>query len=107
MSRTQISAEPGIPLITVTRDFDAPRDLGLRAYTDPELLVPRSGRPELARLAKPCPASVPSPATSMPHRCCCPRDVRSIVVAMVLSHGLLQNRAGSGASFVGVHDCLR
>ena len=85
MSKTQISAEPGIPLITVTRDFYAPRDLGFRAYIDPELLVPRSGRPELARLATPCPASVPSPATSMPHRCCCPRDVRSIVVAMVLS----------------------
>ncbi len=27
MSKTHITAEPGIPLITITRDFDAPRDL--------------------------------------------------------------------------------
>jgi uncharacterized protein YndB with AHSA1/START domain len=39
MSKTQITAEPGIPQITITREFDAPRDLVFRAYTDPELLV--------------------------------------------------------------------
>src|ERR1700722_17988200 len=39
MSKTQITAEAGIPQIIVTRAFDAPRDLVFRAYTDPELLV--------------------------------------------------------------------
>ena len=39
MSKTEITAEPGIPLIVMTRDFDAPRDLVFRAHTDPELLV--------------------------------------------------------------------
>ena len=39
MSKTQITAEPGIPQIIITREFDAPRDLVFRAYTDPELLV--------------------------------------------------------------------
>jgi uncharacterized protein YndB with AHSA1/START domain len=39
MSKTEITAEPGIPLIVMTRDFDAPRDLVFRAYTEPELLV--------------------------------------------------------------------
>ena len=47
MGKTQITAEPGIPLITVTRDFDAPRDLVFRAYTDPELLVQWLGPREL------------------------------------------------------------
>ncbi len=39
MGKTQITAEPGIPQIVITRDFDAPRDLVFRAYTDPELLT--------------------------------------------------------------------
>jgi uncharacterized protein YndB with AHSA1/START domain len=39
MSKTQITAEAGIPQIIVTRAFDAPRDLVFRAYTEPELLV--------------------------------------------------------------------
>jgi len=39
MSKTEITAEPGIPLIVMTRDFDAPRDLVFRAYTEPQLLV--------------------------------------------------------------------
>jgi uncharacterized protein YndB with AHSA1/START domain len=47
MGKTQITAEPGMPLITVTRDFDAPRDLVFRAYTDPELLVQWLGPREL------------------------------------------------------------
>jgi len=38
MSKTQITAEPGVPTIVITREYDAPRDLVFRAYTDPELL---------------------------------------------------------------------
>lgn len=39
MAKLQITAEPGVPQIKATREFDAPRDLVYRAYTDPELLV--------------------------------------------------------------------
>jgi uncharacterized protein YndB with AHSA1/START domain len=39
MSKTRITAEPAMPLITVSCEFDAPRDLVFRAHTDPELLV--------------------------------------------------------------------
>ena len=39
MSKTVITAEPGMPLITITREFDAPRDLVFRAHVDPDLLV--------------------------------------------------------------------
>ena len=39
MTKTVITAEPGMPLITITREFDAPRDLVFRAHIDPELLV--------------------------------------------------------------------
>ena len=39
MNETVITAEPGMPLITITREFDAPRDLVFRAHVDPELLV--------------------------------------------------------------------
>jgi uncharacterized protein YndB with AHSA1/START domain len=39
MNETVITAEPGMPLITITREFDAPRDLVFRAHIDPELLV--------------------------------------------------------------------
>ena len=39
MNKTQITAEPGIPHIIISREFDAPRGLVFRAYTDPELLV--------------------------------------------------------------------
>jgi uncharacterized protein YndB with AHSA1/START domain len=39
MATTQIIAEPGVPFIDITRDFDAPRDLVFRAHTEPELLV--------------------------------------------------------------------
>jgi len=39
MSKTEITADPGIPLIVMTRDFDAPRDLVFRAYTEPQLLA--------------------------------------------------------------------
>lgn len=39
MSKTQITAAPGVPQIVITREFDAPRELVFRAYTEPELLV--------------------------------------------------------------------
>ena len=39
MGETQIIAEPGKQSIEITREFDAPRDLLFRAYTEPELLV--------------------------------------------------------------------
>ena len=35
MNKTQITAEPGIPQISITREFDAPRGLVFRAYTEP------------------------------------------------------------------------
>ena len=37
--KTRISAEPGSHQITIEREFDAPRELVFRAYTEPELLV--------------------------------------------------------------------
>jgi uncharacterized protein YndB with AHSA1/START domain len=39
MGKTNITAEPGVPQVIVTREFDAPRDLVLRAFTEPDLLV--------------------------------------------------------------------
>jgi uncharacterized protein YndB with AHSA1/START domain len=39
MGTTRITTEPGVPFIDVEREFDAPRDLVYRAYTDPDLLV--------------------------------------------------------------------
>jgi uncharacterized protein YndB with AHSA1/START domain len=39
MSATKITAEPGVPFIDMSREFDAPRDLLYRAYTEPDLLV--------------------------------------------------------------------
>jgi len=38
MSATRIDAPAGAPFIDITREFDAPRDLVFRAYTDPDLL---------------------------------------------------------------------
>ncbi len=38
MGITKISAPTGVPFIDIERDFDAPRDLVQRAYSDPELL---------------------------------------------------------------------
>lgn len=48
MSRTQITAEPGQPRIVMTREFEAPRDLVFRAYTDPDLLPRWLGPRDLA-----------------------------------------------------------
>jgi uncharacterized protein YndB with AHSA1/START domain len=39
MSKTQITAEPGIPQIVIAREFAAPRYLVYRAHVDPDLLV--------------------------------------------------------------------
>jgi uncharacterized protein YndB with AHSA1/START domain len=47
MGKTQITAEPGSSQIIITRDYDAPRDLVFRAYTEPELLVRWLGPREL------------------------------------------------------------
>jgi uncharacterized protein YndB with AHSA1/START domain len=38
MSKTTIIAEPGVPQVITTREFDAPADLVLRAFVEPELL---------------------------------------------------------------------
>ncbi|HWG60726.1 MAG TPA: SRPBCC family protein [Streptosporangiaceae bacterium] len=48
MSKTEITADPGVPQIIITREFEAPRDLVFRAYTDPALLVQWLGPRELA-----------------------------------------------------------
>ena len=37
--KTQITAEPGVPQIIIEREFDAPREFLLRAWTDPDLVV--------------------------------------------------------------------
>jgi uncharacterized protein YndB with AHSA1/START domain len=39
MSKTTITAEPGVPQIIITCEFDAPRELVFRAHADPDLLV--------------------------------------------------------------------
>lgn len=39
MTEMQITVEPGVPQIRTTREFDAPRELLFRAFTEPELLV--------------------------------------------------------------------
>jgi uncharacterized protein YndB with AHSA1/START domain len=48
MTKTEITAEPGVPAIVLTRAFDAPRDLVFRAHTDPDLLVQWLGPRDLA-----------------------------------------------------------
>jgi uncharacterized protein YndB with AHSA1/START domain len=39
MSELKITAEPGVPQILTEREFDAPRELIYRAFTEPELLA--------------------------------------------------------------------
>lgn len=34
-----ITADPGVPLVRIVREFDAPRDKVFRAHTDPDLVV--------------------------------------------------------------------
>ena len=38
-NKTEIIAEPGKQELFIKREFDAPRDLVFRAYTDPDILV--------------------------------------------------------------------
>ena len=38
MGKSQITAEPGSHQILITREFDAPRQLIYRAWTDPQLI---------------------------------------------------------------------
>lgn len=51
MASTKITADPGVPFIEIEREFDAPRDLVYRAWTEPGLLVqwlgPRDYRMEI------------------------------------------------------------
>ena len=44
---TTIKAEPGKQTIEITREFDAPRELVFRAFTDPELYAEWLGPREL------------------------------------------------------------
>ena len=37
--QAQIVADPDVPLIRITREFDAPKDKVFRAHTDPELVA--------------------------------------------------------------------
>jgi uncharacterized protein YndB with AHSA1/START domain len=39
VTKTQFTAEPGVPQILIVRRFDAPRELVFRAHVDPDLLV--------------------------------------------------------------------
>jgi uncharacterized protein YndB with AHSA1/START domain len=39
MATTDITAEPGVPYVDTSREFDAPRELLFRAWTEPDLLV--------------------------------------------------------------------
>ena len=38
-NETQIAADPAVPTIVITREFDAPPDRVFRAYTEPDLVV--------------------------------------------------------------------
>lgn len=38
MGTTQVEAPAGLPFVDMTREFDAPRELLFRAYTEPDLL---------------------------------------------------------------------
>ena len=39
MTEMKITATPGVPQVLTSREFDAPRELVYRAFTEPELLV--------------------------------------------------------------------
>src|SRR5262245_18448465 len=38
MGKLTVTAEPGVPFIDMSREFDAPRELLFRAHTDPQLI---------------------------------------------------------------------
>jgi uncharacterized protein YndB with AHSA1/START domain len=40
---TQIVADPKVPLVRITREFDAPKEKVFRAHTDPDLVVQWQG----------------------------------------------------------------
>jgi uncharacterized protein YndB with AHSA1/START domain len=40
---TEITVDPDVPLVRITREFDAPPDKVFRAHTDPELMVQWTG----------------------------------------------------------------
>jgi uncharacterized protein YndB with AHSA1/START domain len=46
-NKTVITAEPGKQELIITREFDAPRELVFRAYTDPDIYVKWLGPREL------------------------------------------------------------
>lgn len=46
-NKTEIKAEPGKQELFIIREFDAPRDLVFKAYTDPEILVKWLGPKDL------------------------------------------------------------
>jgi len=39
MTEMQVTAQPGVPQVLTSREFDAPRELVYRAFTEPDLLV--------------------------------------------------------------------
>jgi uncharacterized protein YndB with AHSA1/START domain len=39
MTEMKVTAEPGVPQVLTEREFDAPRDLVYRAFSEPDLLV--------------------------------------------------------------------
>jgi uncharacterized protein YndB with AHSA1/START domain len=39
MTEMKVTAEPGVPQVLTEREFDAPRELLYRAFTDPDLLT--------------------------------------------------------------------
>ena len=39
MTEMEVTAEPGVPQILTSREFDAPRELLYRAFTEPDLLA--------------------------------------------------------------------
>jgi uncharacterized protein YndB with AHSA1/START domain len=47
MAKARITAEPGVPQILIEREFDAPRELLHRAFTDPDLVAQWLGPREL------------------------------------------------------------
>lgn len=46
-NKTEITSEPGKQEIFITREFDAPRELVFKAYTDPQLYIQWLGPREL------------------------------------------------------------
>ena len=43
MDETEITADPKVPLVRITREFDAPPEKVFRAHTDPDLVVQWNG----------------------------------------------------------------